>query len=176
MRSIPFEKLSVPLSEIGEGISHFAFHVVEFDLEINRGRSFTNELEVNAQITAIGDEYLVKVEVKGEGNFNCDRCGELITRSIQGLVQTLYTFDRTKYGESNTDDIHLLSGSEQEIDIRQDVRDALILAVPTKILCQKECLGLCPQCGVNLNKKKCKCSHKEIDPRWNALKGIRFEK
>lgn len=175
MRSIPFEKLSVPLSDIGEGISHFAFHVVDFDFEVNQGRSFDKELEVNAQFTTIRDEYLVKVEVKGKGNFSCDRCGESITRSIQGVVQTLYTFDRTRYGEANTDDIHLLSGSEQEIDIRQDVRDALILAVPTKILCRKECLGLCPQCGVNLNKKKCKCSNKEMDPRWNVLKGIRFE-
>jgi uncharacterized protein len=175
LRSIPFEKLSVPLSEIGEGISHFAFHVVGFGLEINRGCSFAKELEVDAQFTAIRDEYLVKVEAKGEGNFSCDRCGASITRSIQGFVQTLYTFDRTKYGEANTDDIRLLSGSEQEIDIRQDVRDALILAVPTKILCRKECLGLCPQCGVNLNEKKCKCSHEEIDPRWNALKGIHFD-
>ncbi len=175
MRSIPFEKLSVPLSEIGEGISHFAFHVVDFDLEINRGRSFAKEFDVNAQFTTIRDEYLVKVEVKGEGNFNCDRCRESITRSIQGLVQTLYTFDRTKYGEANTDDIHLLSGSEQEVDIRQDVRDALILAVPTKILCREDCLGLCPQCGANLNKKKCKCSNEEIDPRWNALREIHFE-
>jgi uncharacterized protein len=175
LRSIPFEKLSVPLSEIGEGISHFAFHVVDFDLEINEGRSFAKDLEVNAQFTVIGDEYLVKAEVKGEGIFSCDRCGESISRSIQGVVQTLYTFDRFKYGEANSDDVHLLSGSEQEIDIRQDVRDALILAVPTKILCQKECLGLCPRCGANLNKKKCKCSNKETDPRWDALKGIHFE-
>ncbi len=175
MRSIPFEKLSVPLSEIRKGISHFAFQVVDFELEINRGHSFSKELEVNAQFTIIVDEYLLKAEVKGEGNFICDRCGESISRSIQGVVQTLYTFDRLKYREANSDDIHLLSGSEQAIDIRQDVRDALILAVPTKILCQNECQGLCPQCGVNLNKKKCKCSNNEIDPRWNALKGIHFE-
>jgi uncharacterized protein len=161
--------------EIREGTSHFAFHVVDFNLEINRGRSLAKELEVSAQFTAIGDEYLVKAEVKGEGIFSCDRCGESITRSIQGVVQTLYTFDRLKYREANSDDIHLLSGSEQEIDIRQDVRDALVLAVPIKILCQEACLGLCPKCGVNLNKRKCKCSNKETDPRWNALKGIRFE-
>ena len=175
MRSIPFEKLSVPLSVIKEGISHFAFHVVDFDLEANQGRSFAKELEVNAQFTVVGDEYLVKVEVKGEGFFSCDRCGESIPRSIQGVVQTLYTFDRLKYGEANSDDIRLLSGSEQDIDIRQDVKDALILAVPAKILCQKGCLGLCTQCGANLNKKKCKCSNKEGDSRWEALKGIHFE-
>jgi uncharacterized protein len=175
LRSIPFEKLRVPLSEIREGNTHFAFHVVDFTLEINRGCSFSKELEVSAQFTAIGDEYLVKAEVKGEGIFNCDRCGESITRSIQGVVQTLYTFDRFKYGEANSDDVRLLSCSEQEIDIRQDVRDALMLAVPAKILCQEACLGLCPQCGVNLNRKKCKCSNEEKDPRWNALKRIRFE-
>lgn len=175
MRSIPFEKLGVPLSEIGEGISHFVFHVVDFDLEINPGRSFAKELEVNAQFTVVGDEYLLKAEVKGEGNFNCDRCGEVISKSVKGVVQTLYTFDRIKYEETNSDDIRLLSGSDQEIDIRQDVRDALVLAVPAKILCREDCLGLCPQCGVNLNRKKCKCSVQETDPRWDVLKGIHFD-
>jgi uncharacterized protein len=176
LRSIPFEKLSVPLSEIKEGISHFAFRVVDSNLGIVQGRSFPDHFEVNAQFTVVGDEYLVRIEIKGEGHFTCDRCGESVVRNLNGEVQTLYTFDRAKYQEVNSDDVRLLSGSEQEIDIRQDVMDALMLTVPQKVLCQESCKGLCAHCGVNLNKESCRCPGEEIDPRWEALKEIRDKK
>lgn len=175
MRSIPFEKLSIPLSEIEEGISHFALHVEGSNLDVIQGVSFPNGIDVNAQFTVLGNDYLVKIVVKGECVLICDRCGESIIKLIEGEVQTLYTFDRLKYQEANSDDIHLLSTSEQEIDIRQDVVDSLAFALPNKVLCRENCLGLCPHCGANLNKKKCHCSKVEVDPRWNGLKNIKFK-
>ena len=175
MRSIPFEKLSIPLSEIKEGISHFTFHVVDSNFEVIQERSFPNGVEVSAQFTILGNDYLAKIEAKGKCTIICDRCGDSITKLIDGNVQTLYTFDRLKYQEADSDDIHLLSPSEKEIDIRQDIIDVLTLALPVKILCQENCAGLCPHCGVNLNKQKCRCSSDEMDSRWNGLKNIKFK-
>lgn len=175
MRSIPFEKLSIPLSEIKAGIAHFAFLVEDSDLDVIRDRTFPNGIAVNARFTVLGNDYLVKIEAGGKCTLICDRCGESIIKLIAGEVQTLYTFDQLKYQEADSDDIHLLSASEQEINIRQDVVDALTLALPTKVLCREDCLGLCPHCGVNLNKKKCRCSNEEIDSRWNGLKNITFK-
>ena len=172
MRSIPFEKLSIPLSEIKEGISHFTFHVVDSNFEVIQERSFPNGVEVSAQFTILGNDYLAKIEAKGKCTIICDRCGDSIIRRIDGKVQTLYTFDRLTYQEADSDDIHLLSPSEQEIDIRQDVIDCMTLALPAKILCREDCVGLCPLCGVNLNKKKCHCSREEIDTRWDGLKNL----
>ena len=174
MRSIPFEKLGIPLSQIKEGISHFTFVVTDLSDGIMGGDSFSRGLEVSAQCTAVGNDYLVRVEPKAECVFFCDRCGEPVKTEISGQVQTLYTFDRVKYQEANSDDIRLLNPSEQEIDIRQDVIDSLTLSIPAKILCRDDCLGLCPRCGVNLNQKKCRCSKEETDPRWDVLKNIKF--
>jgi uncharacterized protein len=175
LRSIPFEKLSIPLSEIKEGISHFVFRVEDSNLAVVQGRSFPNGIEVNTQFTVLGNDYLVKIEAKGECALICDRCGESIIKLIIGEVQTLYTFDRLKLQETNSDDIHLLSSSEKEIDIRQDVFDSLILALPTKVICREDCLGLCPHCGVNLNKEECRCSKEKMDPRWNGLKNVKLK-
>ena len=33
----------------------------------------------------------------------------------------------------------------------------MIMANPAKVLCSKDCKGICPKCGTNLNKEKCKC-------------------
>ena len=38
-----------------------------------------------------------------------------------------------------------------------------------KNLCKKNCKGICPQCGVNLNNKECACSEKFSDERWKPL-------
>ena len=62
-------------------------------------------------------------------------------------------------------------GSEDETDIAEDIREELLLAFPANIICSEDCLGLCPYCGVNLNKKSCKC--KDAAPAapspWDAL-------
>ena len=41
-------------------------------------------------------------------------------------------------------------------------------------LCKEECKGLCPVCGADLNKKKCRCKRPE-NPVWSALDGIELE-
>ena len=38
-----------------------------------------------------------------------------------------------------------------ELDVAAWARDALALALPTQIVCPRDCLGLCPVCGENLN-------------------------
>jgi uncharacterized protein len=51
-------------------------------------------------------------------------------------------------------------------------RDALVLALPAKILCREDCAGLCPVCGVDLNREP---HEHEPDPdsRWSALAELR---
>jgi uncharacterized protein len=81
--------------------------------------------------------------------------------------------------QSRTDDLELRSPyvSEDELDIGRWAHDAVMLALPTQILCRPECLGLCPDCGEPLNDAD-PADHeheKPIDPRWSALKDLRLE-
>jgi uncharacterized protein len=64
----------------------------------------------------------------------------------------------------------------QELDVHAWARDALALALPAKIVCGEECLGLCPVCGENLNQADPGHAHEaEPDPRWSKLSELRFE-
>jgi uncharacterized protein len=40
---------------------------------------------------------------------------------------------------------------DQEVDVAHWAHDALVLAMPQQPLCQADCAGLCPVCGVSLN-------------------------
>jgi uncharacterized protein len=55
------------------------------------------------------------------------------------------------------------------IDLTEAVRQYAVMAVPMKALCDKDCAGLCQNCGQNLNQGKCDCPAQEIDPRWFEL-------
>lgn len=50
--------------------------------------------------------------------------------------------------------------------------DAIVLAMPIKILCRPDCRGLCPTCGADLNTGDCACPAPAPDDRWGALRGL----
>ncbi len=52
-------------------------------------------------------------------------------------------------------------------------KDALILALPDKILCRPGCAGLCSVCGKDLNRDPHAHGEEEPDPRWGALEGLK---
>jgi uncharacterized protein len=62
---------------------------------------------------------------------------------------------------------------DDRLDLSAWARDALILALPDKILCRPDCAGLCPVCGRDLNAEPHTHEEEEGDPRWAALKGLR---
>jgi uncharacterized protein len=63
-----------------------------------------------------------------------------------------------------------------ELDLQAWARDALALALPTKVLCTSDCAGLCAVCGANLNTVGGDHAHqREPDPRWAKLSELRFE-
>ncbi len=62
------------------------------------------------------------------------------------------------------------------IDLHGWARDALALSLPTTLLCQPDCAGLCPVCGENLNQAGPEHHHeREPDPRWAKLSELRLE-
>jgi uncharacterized protein len=63
-----------------------------------------------------------------------------------------------------------------ELALRDWARDALVLAIPTLLLCQPDCLGLCAICGADLNEAGPDHSHEpEPDPRWAKLSELHLD-
>ena len=54
------------------------------------------------------------------------------------------------------------------VDDDTDLRDTLVEALPLQPLCKEDCLGLCPQCGVDLNEDP-DHHHDVTDIRFAAL-------
>jgi uncharacterized protein len=63
----------------------------------------------------------------------------------------------------------------EELQLAQWVRDALALALPVQLTCREECLGLCGQCGANLNEDPDHRHEAAPDPRWAKLGELKFD-
>ena len=59
--------------------------------------------------------------------------------------------------------------SNHILDLAEVLRQYTLAAQPIKPLCEADCMGLCQECGVDLNREKCTCTEAAIDPRWGAL-------
>jgi DUF177 domain-containing protein len=92
-------------------------------------------------------------------------------------ARTAVAVDATEYQERGADpDDDELSTEyllDEELDVDRWARDALVLALPDKILCRPECAGMCPRCGARLEPGVAHdCAPAETDPRWESLRQL----
>ena len=73
------------------------------------------------------------------------------------------------------DDMGVAFYDNDELDLRQLLEEQFYLSLPMKPLCGDQCRGLCPVCGINLNRDTCACTTTWNDPRLAALKDLTKE-
>ncbi len=119
------------------------------------GKVFNKTSVVRMQATAVSTMHT-----------QCDRCAGDINRRFEVPVDHILV---TSLNDEDNDDFLLVENLRLDLDplITEDI----FLALPTKILCQDNCKGLCTNCGKNLNNGQCSCQ-KPVDPRLEALKQI----
>jgi uncharacterized protein len=128
------------------------------------------EIELDLRLEAVMEGVLVSGTARASLAGECARCLDPVTSSIEVEFQELYVYSDTRSGESADDDERRLEGDL--IDLEPVVRDAMVLALPLSPLCQDDCPGLCPDCGVRLADAEPDHHHDAVDPRWAALQGM----
>ena len=132
-----------------------------------------SDIEFDIRLESVMDGVLVSgtalVTVAGE----CSRCLEPLAFDMEVDIQELFehpeTDSRGRTIEGSSDDDDELPKLDQDLlDLEPTLRDAVVLALPPVPLCQPDCLGMCVECGVNLNDEP-EHKHDVVDARWSAL-------
>ncbi|QAT17212.1 hypothetical protein BU251_05430 [Candidatus Velamenicoccus archaeovorus] len=84
---------------------------------------------------------VAQVDVRSKATMTCARCLCDFAVKIERSFKLAYALDI----------------SEPVVELDDDIRQELILTYPQKVLCREDCRGICPRCGVDLNKERCKC-------------------
>jgi uncharacterized protein len=127
-----------------------------------------------------GESILVQFDLKGEVELQCARC---LGRFRQPLsLQFHEEFRRGTPRDGQEGEVEAEDGAlfnlypGDEIDVRDVVRQNILLELPMKPLCRAECRGLCPHCGQDLNQGECGCQTESLDPRWAKVRRMLEEK
>jgi uncharacterized protein len=142
-------------------------------LDIDTGPRVLDDLEVDylrgsVQVVRVDEGLFVEGLVESQLRLECVRCLESFAFPVTLELAELFRMPGT---ELRHDAIYAIS-EDGEIDLAPLIRELAWLAIPMKPLCDPECKGLCPHCGVNLNTDACECEEIHIDPRLAPLKEL----
>jgi uncharacterized protein len=133
------------------------------------------QTEIDLQATRAGEKVELVGSLRATVSFECDRCLKPLSTPIEQSFDLLYLppLGAGEEHELHDDDLDIAFYQGQAIDVDDLVREQVELALPMARLCSENCLGLCPECGANLNDGACSCATEQIDPRWAALKDFK---
>ncbi|MEC9007213.1 MAG: DUF177 domain-containing protein, partial [Candidatus Neomarinimicrobiota bacterium] len=104
-------------------------------------------------------------------NVSCDRCLKDYQNDLSSKLNIILTHNEEIIKEMSSDVIRF-KNSDDFIDISNILRDIILLDEPIKKLCNKDCKGLCSNCGLNLNEKDCDCKQFESNESLKELENL----
>lgn len=134
--------------------------------------------ELDLKATRRGERVKLTGRLNAQVEFDCDRCLKPITVMVAQELDLLYLplpsrpSEETELGAG---DLEVAFYQSQSIDLDEVVREQVELALPMSKLCVEDCLGLCLDCGADLNQGTCECAAKRSDPRWSDLEKFKSD-
>jgi uncharacterized protein len=165
--------MKIPISHLQDGHHSIELSAEPVDFGLDEFEPYTHSIALRIELERRGGTFYLHYFVSTAGTFTCDRCLEPFVLELKADFQTVY-YSSDSQGVDLDEETHLLAQDAIDIDITEDIRETVLLAVPLKLLCRPDCKGLCPQCGANLNYETCSCSTEVIDPRWAKLKQLKL--
>ncbi len=99
-------------------------------------------------------------KITGTMSFECSRCLSFFEENVDINFDCSFTKE------------------EFEFDLSEEMRETVLLNIPMKPLCKKDCKGLCQICGNNKNIKDCFCEQKLKDEfvaeKWSKIKKLKI--
>ncbi len=135
--------------------------------EIRGGYPFKSDVKVSADVQNRSGMVTLEIDADFDYTSNCDRCCESVTKRFE------YSFFHrliAKLEEEYNDEY--IETPDMTLDLSELVLSDILLELPSKFLCRRDCQGLCQKCGQNLNLGDCGCEKQEIDPRLEKLKQL----
>ncbi|MFE2260892.1 YceD family protein [Streptomyces griseosporeus] len=137
-------------------------------------------VELELRLESVMEGVLVTGTARAQAEGECVRCLEPLQLDVEADFQEMFSYpdadDRGRVqhaepGDDAEDDEDRLFLEDGLFDLESVLRDAVVLALPMQPVCQEDCPGLCPECGVRLADDP-DHHHDAVDIRWAALQGL----
>jgi uncharacterized protein len=126
---------------------------------------------VTVVVERVAGGFLVTVRANANVHGPCARCLNEVALEVRAEQQEFAPTAKDGWEQSDLSSFI----NDMVVDVAGIAREALVLALPAKVVCSPSCKGLCPQCGRDLNQGECGCAPVETDPRWDRLRGLELK-
>jgi len=112
------------------------------------------------QVEKSGERVSVRGTVQSRAHLECVRCLREFDLPLEAplvvYAERTGTASRHEQEALERDD-HMLFHDGRRLDLRELVREAMLLEVPISPHCREDCPGLCPKCGADLTQGPHEC-------------------
>lgn len=148
----------------------------ELDLRENEAK-LAGPVEGHARLHRTNQGIFVDGTVRMPVELDCTRCLKSFTTTMEfPLREQFYPTIDVNTGEPLAapadDDLSFPIDHNHILDLREAIRQNLVLALPVRTLCKEDCAGLCAQCGKDLNDGPCDCAPEAGDTRFESLRHL----
>jgi uncharacterized protein len=169
---IPQSPKEIAFSESVEGLNKI------YSQTSVREFGFPASLEVELRYSRAAADLFFDGRLRGQFRGVCGRCAEEFMFNLDQPFEFVLIPDPAKAGrkaeELHRDDLALSGYSGDEVDLSPLIAEQVILALPTRPLCDESCRGLCGACGINLNRETCACAAPTGDPRMAVFRTLKL--
>ncbi len=111
---------------------------------------------------------------------DCNRCLEPAVFPIDSSFDLFYrpaeeAGDDKEEAEIDEGEAEIAFYEGAGIELKDVLREQILLSMPMQRVCREDCQGICPVCGQNRNLINCGCEAKLVDDRWSALKKVQVK-
>lgn len=146
VRDIPAEGLALRLEEEAERL----------------GLSVPGSVTVNLLALRSGTSVYLTGELTAHLRLSCGRClaefSQALNLPVSVTLEQGGHEPRLSGIELKEEDLDVSFYRGHTIELDDVAREEILLNLPMRPLCKENCLGLCPQCGQDLNSSGCVCS------------------
>ena len=130
------------------------------DFDEDRVVGLDSPLSARLKIYPAGEKIVVDGFLSAKLLLRCDRCLETYSKDVTTdfrVYLSLFPYIGEAEVQLLENDLNLDFIDDNFLESDQIIKEQLILNLPMKTLCTKDCKGLCPICGCNLNIARCSC-------------------
>ena len=158
----------------GEG-RRVALEVEIEPLELGSERYLAEPTAVPVQLDVsrmMGGGYALRLQFRAAVRGPCMRCLQEAAPAVEVEAREV----ASPAGRGGDEELESPYVHDETLELGAWAHDSFALAMPAKVLCREDCLGLCPVCAADLNEAGPEHSHEAApDPRWAALRELRLE-
>lgn len=169
--------MRIELENLEGGKGDFAHVYQPDDLNpVDERISLSAPATVSGKVRLAGNEVFVNGHVETRAQVECDRCLQPIETPVDADFALEYItgseYESSAVAELTEEEMSVAVFDGKALDVDEIVKEQIVLAVPTRMLCREDCKGICPECGTDRNTGDCNCATNDTDPRWAALKKL----